>query len=136
VLRQASDCLVGDYDSTFREQILDVSEAQCAPEIEQNRLLKDLGREPITRVAYLRHHNGSRHARRAAALNRATMLRFCFAPLSILVSSGREPFSRGIRRRSTFLRTPGINRCFAESFPRSDRSAARSGIEKERRNPT
>jgi hypothetical protein len=44
--------------AAFREQILDVAEAQCEPEIEPDRLMNDLGRETVSVVADFLHHLG------------------------------------------------------------------------------
>jgi hypothetical protein len=49
---------VRDRDAALREQILDVTKAQCEPEIEPNRLMYDLGREPISGVADFIHTLG------------------------------------------------------------------------------
>ena len=45
-------------DAALREQILDVTKAQCEPEIEPNRLMYDLGREPISGVTDFPHSLG------------------------------------------------------------------------------
>src|ERR1700722_16377660 len=42
----------------LREQILDVTKAQCEPEIELNRLMYHLGREPISGVTDFPHSLG------------------------------------------------------------------------------
>jgi hypothetical protein len=42
-------------DPLLREQILDVTKAECEPEIEPNRLMYDLGREPISGIAGFPH---------------------------------------------------------------------------------
>ena len=55
MIHPASDCLVGDRNSTLSEQIFDVAKAQREPKIEPNRLLNDLGREPVPSVADFRH---------------------------------------------------------------------------------
>ena len=47
-----------DRDAALREQILDVTKAQCEPEIEPNRLMYGLGREPISGVAEFPHNFG------------------------------------------------------------------------------
>src|SRR5271166_6700106 len=51
----ASDCLVRNCNSAPREQILDVTKAEREPEIEPDRLVNDLRREPISGVADFRH---------------------------------------------------------------------------------
>jgi hypothetical protein len=48
MVHPASDRLIRDRDSTFREQIFDIAEAQCEPEIEPDRLLNNLRREPVS----------------------------------------------------------------------------------------
>jgi hypothetical protein len=53
VVHPAAHGLVRDRDPALREQILDVTKAECEPEIEPNRLMYDLGRESITGVAAL-----------------------------------------------------------------------------------
>ena len=55
MIHPASDCLVKDPNPALREQIFDVAQTQREPEIEPNRLLNDLGREPIAGVADFRH---------------------------------------------------------------------------------
>jgi hypothetical protein len=55
MIHPASDCLVGDRNSALSEQIFDVAKAQREPKIEPNRLLNDLGREPVPSVADFRH---------------------------------------------------------------------------------
>jgi hypothetical protein len=42
----AAHGLVGHHDAAFRQQILDVAEAQGEPDIKPDRLLDDFGREP------------------------------------------------------------------------------------------
>jgi hypothetical protein len=49
VVQPAAHGLVRDRDPPLGEQILDVAKAECEPEIEPNRLMYDLGREPIRR---------------------------------------------------------------------------------------
>ena len=51
VAHPAAHGLVRDRDPLLREQILDVTKAECEPEIEPNRLMYDLGREPISGIA-------------------------------------------------------------------------------------
>src|SRR5271157_5689660 len=47
--------LVRHWDSAFRQQILDVTQAESEPEVEPNCLLNDLGRETIPAVADFQH---------------------------------------------------------------------------------
>jgi hypothetical protein len=58
VVHPAAHGLVRDRDPPLGEQILDVTKAECEPEIEPNRLMYDLGREPISGVADLLHPLG------------------------------------------------------------------------------
>src|SRR5271169_474694 len=51
----ASDCLVRNCNSALGEQILDVTKAKREPEIEPDRLVNYLRREPISGVADFRH---------------------------------------------------------------------------------
>ena len=50
--------LVRNRDPALGEQILDVTKAECEPEIEPNRLVYDLGREPVSGVADFPHTLG------------------------------------------------------------------------------
>ena len=47
MVHPAPDGLIGDHDPAFRQQILDVAEAQREPNIEPDRVLDDFGREPV-----------------------------------------------------------------------------------------
>jgi hypothetical protein len=58
VVHPAAHGLVRDRDAALREQILDVTKAEREPEIEPNRLMYDLGREPISGVADFPHSLG------------------------------------------------------------------------------
>src|SRR5271169_3077066 len=58
VVHPAAHGLVRDRDPALREQILDVTKAECEPEIEPNRLMYDLGPEPISGVADFPHALG------------------------------------------------------------------------------
>src|SRR5271166_845295 len=55
MIHPASDCLVRNCNSALGEQILDVTKAKGEPEIEPDRLVNDLRREPISRVTDFRH---------------------------------------------------------------------------------
>src|ERR1039458_8671705 len=55
MIHPTPDCLVGHRHSTLREQIFDVAQAQREPEVEPNRLLNDLRREPVAGVADFPH---------------------------------------------------------------------------------
>jgi hypothetical protein len=50
--------LVGDDNSTFRKEVLDVSEAQTESVIQPNRVTYDLGRKPVSVVTtrFAVHH--------------------------------------------------------------------------------
>src|ERR1700729_1737547 len=58
VVHPAAHGLVRDRDAALREQILNVTKAQREPEIEPNRLMYHLGREPISGVADFPHSLG------------------------------------------------------------------------------
>ena len=62
--------LVGHRHSAFRQQILDVAQAEGEPEIEPYRLVNDLGREPISDVADFLHPLGYSATGRTASLTR------------------------------------------------------------------
>lgn len=47
--------LVGKQDPALGEQAFDVAKAEREPQVEPNRLLNDLRREPVTRLADFRH---------------------------------------------------------------------------------
>src|SRR5271157_5747181 len=55
IIHPASDCFVRNCNSALREQIFDVTKAEREPEIEPDRLVNDLRREPISGVADFRH---------------------------------------------------------------------------------
>src|SRR5947209_123066 len=55
MIHPASNCFVGNYNSTLREQILDVTKAEREPEIEPDRLVNDHRRGPISGVPDFRH---------------------------------------------------------------------------------
>ena len=55
MIHPASDCLVRNCNSALGEQILDVTKAEREPEIEPDRLVNDLRREPISGLADFRH---------------------------------------------------------------------------------
>ena len=56
MVHPAAHGLVGDQDAAFRQQILDVAEAQREPDIKPDRLLDDFGREAVAAIADLGHH--------------------------------------------------------------------------------
>src|SRR5260221_4576877 len=55
VVHPAEHGLVRNGDPALREQILDVTKAECEPQIEPNRLMDDLRQEPISGVADFPH---------------------------------------------------------------------------------
>src|SRR6267154_4995444 len=55
MIHPASDCLVRNCNSALREQVLDVAKAEGEPEIEPDRMVNDLWREPISGIADFRH---------------------------------------------------------------------------------
>src|SRR5208282_3458351 len=55
MIHPASDCFVRYCNSALREQILVVTKAEREPEIEPDRLVNDLRKEPISGVADFRH---------------------------------------------------------------------------------
>jgi hypothetical protein len=54
----SSHGFIGDCDSAFRQQILDVAEAQSVSGVQPDRLLNDHGRKAVTGVADFGHHEG------------------------------------------------------------------------------
>ena len=70
MVHPAPNGLVGDHDAPLRQQIFDVAKAQCEPEIEPDRLLDDLRREPVPFAADCLHSPGYLTAREAASQNR------------------------------------------------------------------
>jgi hypothetical protein len=58
MVHPAPNGLVGDRDAALRQQIFDVAEAQGESEIEPDRVLNDLRREPIPAVTDFLHHLG------------------------------------------------------------------------------
>ena len=60
VVEPAAHGFLRDRDPALREQILDVTKTECEPEIEPNRLMYDLRREPISSIADFPHAPGYR----------------------------------------------------------------------------
>ena len=58
IVHPAPNGLVGNRDAAFRQQILDVAEAEREPEIQPNRPLNDLRRKPATGIADFIHQLG------------------------------------------------------------------------------
>jgi hypothetical protein len=52
----SSNRFIGNRDPPFRQQILDITEAQGEPDIKPNRLLNNLGREAVAAITDLGHH--------------------------------------------------------------------------------
>src|ERR1700686_2401897 len=71
MIHPASDCFVRNCNSALGEQVLDVTKAKRKPEIEPDRLVNDLRREPISGIADFRHALGlpSRRRRDNAFIN-------------------------------------------------------------------
>jgi hypothetical protein len=63
--------LVGHRHSAFRQQILDVTQAEGEPEVEPYRSVNDLGREAVSDVAYFLHPRGYSPTGRTASLTRS-----------------------------------------------------------------
>src|SRR6202162_6444542 len=62
--------LVGHRHSAFRQQVLDVTQAEGEPQVEPYRLVNDLRWEPVSSVADLLHPAGYRVTRRTASPSR------------------------------------------------------------------
>jgi hypothetical protein len=58
MIHPAPNGLVGDHDAAFCQQVFDVTEAQCEPEIEPDRLLDDLWRKAVAALADFLHSRG------------------------------------------------------------------------------
>src|ERR1019366_9303993 len=56
MVHPAAHGLIGDYDPTLGQKILDVAEAQGEPDIKPDRLLDNLGRKAVAAIADLGHH--------------------------------------------------------------------------------
>src|ERR1700738_2763472 len=70
MIHPAPNGLVGDHDAAFRQQVFDVTEAQCEPEIEPDRLLDDLWRKAVAAIADFLHSRGYRTASGTASPKR------------------------------------------------------------------
>src|SRR5271163_2439778 len=95
MIHPASDCFVRNSNSALGEQILDVTKAKREPEIEPDRLVNDLRREPISGIADFRHaHSLLSRRRRDNALPRAGSPRLCAdAPRRLRQRHLRRPSS-------------------------------------------
>jgi hypothetical protein len=69
MVHPAAHRLIGNHDSAFRQQILNVTEAQGKPDVKPDRLLDDFGREPVPFVADFLHSPGYLTASEAASPN-------------------------------------------------------------------
>src|SRR3984957_3827199 len=67
MVHPAPNGLVGPRHSAFRQQVLDVTQAEGEPEVEPYRLVNDLRREPVSSVADLLHPAGYRVTTRTAS---------------------------------------------------------------------
>jgi hypothetical protein len=56
MVHPAAHRLIGNHDSAFHQQILNVAEAKGEPDIKPDRLLDNLGREAVAAIADLGHH--------------------------------------------------------------------------------
>ena len=65
IIHPASNCLVRNCNPALREQILDVTKAEREPEIEPDRLVNDLRREPKAPASCRRRDNAVVDAGRA-----------------------------------------------------------------------
>src|ERR1700720_712252 len=87
MIHPAPNGLVGDHNAAFRQQVFDVTEAQCEPEIEPDRLLDDLWRKAVAAIADFLHSRGYRTASGTASPKRrdnalATGSQWLFPPRS------------------------------------------------------
>ena len=64
VIHPTPNRLVGHRHSAFRQQILDVTQAEGEPEVEPYRWVNDFGREAVSDVAYFLHPLGYSNGRR------------------------------------------------------------------------
>src|SRR5882724_1224065 len=56
MVHPAAHSFIGNHDSAFRQQILNVTAAQGEPDIKPDRLLDNLGREAVAAIVDLCHH--------------------------------------------------------------------------------
>src|ERR1700730_10541636 len=70
MIHPAPNGLVGDHDAPFRQQVFDVTEAECEPEIEPDRLVDDLWRKAVSAIADFLHPLGYRTASGTASPER------------------------------------------------------------------
>jgi hypothetical protein len=91
VIHPTPNRLVGHRHSAFRQQILNVTQAEDEPEVEPYRLVNDPPREPVSSVADLLHPAGYRQTRRTASPPGVTTL-------SHVAVTARTPFLRMFAR--------------------------------------
>jgi hypothetical protein len=70
MIHPTSNGLVGHRHTAFRQQVLDVTQAEGEPEVEPYRLVNDLRWEPVSSVADLLQPAGYRVTRRTASPSR------------------------------------------------------------------
>src|ERR1700691_1791011 len=101
VVHPAAHGLVRDRDPALRKQILDVTKAEREPEIEPNRLMYDLWREPISGVADFPHTLGysayvhptsyRRRDKKPCGVDRRFAWTYCTTPRQIEVTLTTPP---------------------------------------------
>src|SRR3984957_16156410 len=94
VVHPAAHGLVRHRDLAPREQILDVTKAECEPEVEPNRLMYDLGRKPISGVADFPHtlgYSAYAHPTRCGRRDKAVVSLTGIPSRLISRSDGRPP---------------------------------------------
>src|SRR5260370_19145668 len=95
MIHPASDCFVRNCNSALREQIFDVTKAEREPEIEPDRLVNDLRREPISGVADFRHAlwlpSRRRRDNALCRLGVASRLDDFFEDISVLIDRSPQP---------------------------------------------
>src|SRR5271157_4132408 len=83
--------LVRHRHSAFRQQILDVAQAEREPEVKPYRLLNDLGRETIPAVAELVHPRAATRPPRTPQARSAVTMPSCALTLRGQFSQFAEP---------------------------------------------
>jgi len=123
VIHPTPNGLVGYRHSPFRQQVLDVTQAEGEPEVEPYRLVNDLRWEPVSSVADLLHPAGYRVTRRTASPSRRDNALYSIATASrpFVLSAAKFPLT--LRTRLTTASPaaatqPEIDRDWAESDPR------------------
>src|SRR3984893_4991025 len=94
MIHPAPNGLVGDHDAPFRQQVFDVTEAQCEPEIEPDRLVDDLWRKAVAAIADFLHPLGYRTASGTASPKRRDNAFARYPAISKLIALIR-PIRRG-----------------------------------------